>query len=73
MKSSNLFAKEYRQCAMQRKSSIDIAQVQKLKMMFVSAIHRHVHDEKVLEAISQDMMQACLELLPVSSDTDLGE
>ena len=72
MKQSTTFAKEYRQCATQRKSSVDIAQVQKLEMMFLAAIHRHVHDEKILEAISQDMMQACLELLPVSSDTDLG-
>jgi hypothetical protein len=72
MKSSTSFAKEYRQCATQRKSSVDIAQVQKLLMMIQASIHRYVHDEKVLDSISQDFMQACIEFLPVSSDTDLG-
>jgi hypothetical protein len=72
MKSSTTFAKEYRQCAMQRKSSVDIGKVELLKSMFVAAVHRHVHDSETLQAIAQDIRQACLELLPVSSDTDIG-
>lgn len=72
MKASTTFAKEYRQCAMQRKSSIDISKVVLLKTLFIAAIHSHVHDEQTLRAISDDIKQACLQHLPVSSDTHLG-
>jgi hypothetical protein len=72
MKSGTTFAKEYRQCAMARKSSVDIGKVEKMKMLFVSAIHNHVHDEATLNDIATEIQMACLELFPVSSETDLG-
>jgi len=72
MKSATTFAKEYRQCAMARKSAVDIGKVEKMKMLFVSAIHNHVHDEATLNDIATEIQMACLELFPVSSETDLG-
>jgi len=72
MKSATTFAKEYRQCAMARKSAVDIGKVEKMKMLFVSAIHNHVHDEATLNDIATEIQLACLELFPVSSETDLG-
>lgn len=72
MKSSTMFAKEYRQCAMQRKSSVDIGKVETLKGLFIAAIHRHIFDQNTLALIAADIREACLQLLPVSHDTDLG-
>lgn len=55
-------AKEYRQCALQKKWVVHIALVIQFKLAVESAIHRNVSDPNVLSAISDDIRRAAIEL-----------
>lgn len=55
-------AKEYRQCALQKKWVVHIALVVQFKLAVESAIHRNVSDPRVLTAISDDIRRAAVEL-----------
>ena len=61
-------AKEYRQCALQKKWVVHIALVIQFKLAVESAIHRNISDPQVLSAISEDIRQAAMELFKVSPE-----
>jgi len=71
MKASTAFAKEFRQCAGQQKSSVSMDKVHEMQLMFVAIIHTHVHDQKVLDDIADAIRAATLSLFPVSADKDI--
>jgi hypothetical protein len=63
-------AKEYRQCAMQKKYVVHLVKVRQLILVVQAAIHQHVHDQNTLNAISRDIQEAVIAMFPIGSGTD---
>jgi len=65
MRTATSLAREYRSCNMQKKYMIHINKIEVLKMIFTSAIHKHIHDNETLGAISKDVQEGVNNLLPM--------
>jgi len=63
-------AKEYRQCAMQKRYTVHITLVSQLIMAVQAAIHQHVHDQTVLNAISTDLERSMSALFPMGAGSE---
>jgi len=71
MRDVTSMAKEYRQCAMQKKFNIHISQVLQFQMAVKASIHRHIHDKVLLESIARELTQAGLALFPTGQGEDI--
>lgn len=58
---------EYRQCRTSAAYFVHIAQVEQFKCMILASIHQQIHDQGVLQKISDSISNAGLKLFPVET------
>lgn len=63
-------AKEYRQCAMQKRYTVHITLVSQLVMAVHATLHQHIHDQQLLNAISDDLERSMQALFPMDAGSD---
>jgi hypothetical protein len=59
-------AGEYRQCMLSKRSYFHVSQVELLANFFIGVIHQEVHNEKLLECLSEKLEHAYLKVFPAS-------
>lgn len=63
-------AKEYRQCAIQKKHVITLIAVHQFRMSVEAAVHRNIRDPETLKAIAADIREAARVLFPIAAVDD---
>lgn len=60
------FAKEQRESAMAKRTAIHVTIVEKLALTFIGILHTHIHDQKLLKEVSDELDEAMRRVFPLS-------
>lgn len=63
-------AQEYRQCAMQKRWLIHVAQVKQFELIVQASIHRNVHDQNLRNQIAEEIEEGVRNLFPINAGSN---